>query len=249
VPIDRDRIRSDVTLELDDQAISMNEFGKAVDHFLGLVKDVSRVTAPAKDPSAWNVDIYEGSAGLGLRPVVGAYSFDEVHRISATVIDGLKQIANGIRPPSFTDRAVEHSKALANLVNQSQEPMAVRVWAGRDNVVPLSKEVAKKAQWLLTPAYEDEGSVEGVLKNAFGHDKHELVIFDTLSDQGIRCFVDEDLLRDAGRFWFKRVEVLGKVRYRPNGQPVSVRATNIIPFPEPSEIPTLEEMRDLLKGA
>jgi len=227
----------------------MNEFGKAVDHFLGLVKDVSRVTAPAKDPSAWNVDIYEGSAGLGVRPVSGAYSFDEVQRITSTVIDGLRNIANGIRPPSFTDAAVNHSKALANLVNRLQEPMTVRVWRGRDDIVPLSKEVAQKAEHLLAPAYEDEGSVDGVLEKANGHDRREFVIFDTLTNRGITCSVDEELLHHAVRFFFKRVEVLGKVRYRNDGQPISVRATNIIPFPEPDQIPTLEEMRDLLKGA
>lgn len=249
MPIDRDRIRSDVTLELDDKTISMTEFGKAVDHFLGLVKDVSRVTAPAKDPTAWNVDIYEGSAGLGVRPISGIFSFEEVHRISTTVLDGLKQIADGIRPASFTDRAVEHSKALANLVNQKQEPMAVRVWGGRDNIVPLSREVAQKAENLLAPAYEDEGSVDGVLEKANGHDRREFVIFDTLTNRGITCSVDENLLHEAVRFFFKRVEVLGKVRYRKDGQPVSVRATNIIPFPEPDEIPTLEQVRDLLKGA
>lgn len=249
MPIDREMIHSDVTLELDDPAISMTEFGKAVDHFLGLVKDVSRVTAPAKDPTAWNVDVYGGSAGLGVRPILGAYSFDEVQRISATVIDGLKQIAQGIKPPTFTDRAIEHSKALATLVNQKAEPLAVRIWQGRDKVISLTREVAVKAESLVAPAYEDEGSIDGRLEKANGHERREFVIFDTLTNRGITCSVDDKLFHDSVRFFFKRVEVLGKVRYRTDGQPVSVRATNIIPFPEADEIPSLDEMRELLKGA
>ncbi|HET6274342.1 MAG TPA: hypothetical protein VFE16_00220 [Candidatus Cybelea sp.] len=249
MPIHKDRIRSDVTLELDDPSIAMNEFGKAVDHFLGLVKDISRVTAPAKDPSAWDIEIYEGSAGIGLRHVSGAYSFDEVQRISATFVDGIRTIASGVRPPSFTDAAVNHSRALASLVNRRQEQMAVRIWVGSENVVSLNKEVAVKAERLLAPAYEDDGSVDGVLEKANGHDRREFVVFDTLTNRGITCSVDEALMHEAVRYFFKRVEVLGKVRYRTDGQPVSVRATNIVPFPEPEEIPTLEEMRALLKGA
>jgi hypothetical protein len=97
--------------------------------------------------------------------------------------------------------------------------------------------------------YEDEGSVDGVLEKANGHDRREFVVFDTLTNRSITCSVDEDLLHQAVRFLFKRVEVLGRVRYCKDGQPVSVRATNIIPFPEPDGVPTLEEMRDLLKGA
>ena len=249
MPIDRNQIRSDVTLELDDPTISITEFGRAVDHFLGLVKDVSRVTAPAKDPSAWNVDVYGGSAGLGVRPIAGAYSFDEVQRISATVLDGLKQIADGIKPSAFTDAAVNHSKALANLVNQSQEPMAVRVWSGRDDFVALSKDIAKKAGKLLEAAYEDEGSVDGIIEKMNGHGAHEFVVFDTVTNRGITCYVDDALLHDAVHHFFRRVEVVGRVRYRTDGAPVSVLATNIVPFPEPNEIPTIAELRDLLKGA
>jgi len=40
--------------------------------------------------------------------------------------------------------------------------------------------------------------------------------------------------------------VLGKVRYRRDGMPVSVRAKDIIPFPTKDEIPSLSEMRRLL---
>jgi hypothetical protein len=249
VPIDRNRIRSNVTLELDDNSISITEFGKAVQNFLGLVRDVSEVTAPAKDSSAWDVEIYEGSAGLGVRPVAGVYSFDEVSRISSTVVDGLRQIAAGIKPPLFSDKAVERSRVLSALVNRQREPLTVRVWAGRDDVVPLSKEVADKAEHLLAPVYQDEGSVEGVLQRLDGHTKRELVIFDSVSDRGIKCYVDDTLMRNAGRFWYKRVEVLGTVRYRQDGQPVSVHAKNIIPFPEADEIPTIEEVRELLRGA
>jgi hypothetical protein len=249
VPIDKEQIRSDVTLELDDQAITMTEFGKAVEHFLALIRDVSSVVAPAKDKTSWYIDIYGGSAGLGVRAKSGVYSIDEVHRIREAVLDGLKQITTGFRPAMFTDSALSHSKTLAALVNQRHEPLTIRVWGGRENVVALSREVATKANSLLAPAYEDDGSVEGVLKRADGHDKRELAIFDTITDRGIRCFVDDELLREAGRFWFKRVEVLGKVRYRSDGQPVSVHARDIIPFPEPEDIPTIEEMRDLLKGA
>lgn len=249
MPIDARIIHSDLTLELDDQAITMTEFRKAVDHFLGLIKEISGVTAPAKDPASWYVDVYSGSVGLGVRAKTDVYSLEEMNAIRDAVLKGLHEIEKGYRPATFSDRAVEHSKQLATLVNQKNEPLSVRVWSGNRSKVSLSRETAEKATSLLSPVYEDEGSVDGTLEKLNGHGAREFVIFDTVTDRGIICYVDDALLREAPRYFFKRVEVLGKVRYRHDGQPVSIHATEIIPFPDADEIPTLEQMRDLLKGA
>lgn len=249
MPIDSRIIHSDVTLELDDQAITITEFGKAVEHFLGLIREVSRTTAPAKDPSSWFVDVYGGSVGLGVRAKSDVYSLEEMNLIRNAVLNGLYEIEQGYRPAVFSDKAVDHSKQLATLVNQKNEPLAVRVWSGKDRTVSLSRETAVKAESLLSPVYEDEGSVDGTLEKVNAHGAREFVVFDTVTGRAITCHIDDSLLHDALLNFLKRVEVLGRVRYRRDGQPVSIHATEIIPFPSAEEVPSIEQLRDLLKGA
>jgi hypothetical protein len=249
VPIDPKKITSDVTLELDEQAVSVTAFAKALDHFIGLVKEVSISAAPTKDPSAWLVDVYPGSVGIGLRAQSGAFSYEEISVIRSALLAGVRDLDAGHRPRMFSDRAIEHSKALATIQNKRAQPLTVRIWSGQSEAIPVSREIVRSAETLLAPSYEQEGTVDGRLERVSAHDKYEFVIYDTVTDRGITCYVDEPLLDQALLAFRKRVEVTGTIKYRSDGQPVSVRAREIVRFPDASEIPSLDQIRDLLKGA
>jgi hypothetical protein len=249
VPIDPNSITSDMTLEIDDQSVTMNEFATAVDHFLGLVKEVSKTTAPGKNPAAWFVDVYRSSVGIGVRAESNVFSADEIATIRTTVTAGLRELERGKRPANLSDRAIEHSKALASLRNG--KTATVRVWHGQTDPVTISSQVRLTAETIMAPTYEEDSSVEGFLERLNAHDKNEFVIYDTLTKRGITCYVDAtslDALATSGVLR-KRVEVIGRVRYREDGQPVSVRVHSIVPFPDAADIPDLNEMRELLKGA
>ena len=67
-----------------------------------------------------------------------------------------------------------------------------------------------------------------------------------MDQRAIKCEIDEVLMEKALRSWRKRVEVVGVVRYRNDGLAVSVKASDIIPFPNYGDIPSLKQLRDLL---
>lgn len=246
--INAEDITTAITLELDREEIPLDQFKTAVEEFFGLVKEVAKESAPRKNSSAWLVKVYPGSAGIGVVGKPGAFTGDEIALIRTTVMDGLRQLEQGHRHPMFTDKAIGHSKKLSSLFTGKKVPAVVRIWGDHDTPFDLTKSIATTASQILEAAYEEDGSVEGVLEKLNGHGQFEFVIYDLMDNRPITCEVRQDRIKDAWAAWLRRVEVIGKVRYRKDGLPVSVKAEEIIPFPAKEDIPDLDTMRSLLRG-
>lgn len=246
--IDSKEITSDITLELDEDVISIADFGKAFDNFVGLVKEVTKEVAPNRNNQAWSIKVYPGSAGIGVSSMTGEFNIDELRSIRVAIVDGLKTLARGIRPIQFTDKAIEYSRNLASLFKGTKVQPNVRIWSQQDESVQVDRAIAVYAGDMLNAAYEEDGTVEGVLEKLDAHGKMQFVIYDVIDDRSIKCEVDEKQLSEAWSSFRKRVEVVGSVRYRKDGMPVSIKASRIIPFPDSSQIPTLQQMRTLLAG-
>lgn len=101
---------------------------------------------------------------------------------------------------------------------------------------------------LLSPAYEEDSSVEGMLQNINSHNGLKFVVFDVIDEHPVSCEIPDNKLQIAIANFNKRVEVMGSVRYRKDGVPVSIKVSKIITFPESKDIPSIERMRLLLNG-
>lgn len=122
----------------------------------------------------------------------------------------------------------------------------IRVWSQNKTSKPITSEVSAGAEKLLEPIYEDDGSIEGTLEVVSGHGTLRVVVYDSVDSRPIKCELSGSDIQTAIQSFMHRVEVYGKVRYRRDGVPVSVKVERIIPFPSPEEIPTIEEMRGIL---
>jgi hypothetical protein len=241
------QIDAAITLELDEDEITVGEFTSALDHFLGLVREVSK-SIDSTASRDWLVKVYEGSAGIGLYSRPGQSSAG-LNVVRAAVLDGMNALAEGRRPERYNDKAIEHARNISKVFEKRRRPVtSVRIWSGKERAVPVKKEVAIEAAKLLDPVYEDYGSVEGILEVVSAHEKLECTIYDTIGNRAIKCDLVEDRIEDAVAAFRKRVEVFGRVHYRKDGMAVRVLADKIVKFPAPSEIPTLQEMRGILRG-
>ncbi len=244
--INVDQITTDITLELDEEVISIADFQKGTDNFLGLVKELSKqVAGNNADSGEWLVKVYSGSAAVGVMPCAQNLNADKVREI---MISGIRSLANGIRPGEFSDKAVECAKSLASLFKKSSVEPNVRIWSKKEESVHVVRKVAIEAENILAPAYEEQGAVEGILERVDAHGKLQFVIYDVIDDRAVKCEVNESQLQQALENFKKRVEVVGTVKFRKDGMPVSIKASRIINFPSKSEIPTLAQMRVLLAG-
>lgn len=244
--IDSKKIKTDITLELDEDEITVAEFSSAFDNFVGLVREVSKCL-DADAPREWLVKVYPGSAGIGLYPKPGQ-SAGTLHAVRAAVLDGMDALANGKRPAKFTDKAINHAKSISKIFEKRQRPTSsVRLWSGNSKSIAVKRQVATEASKLLDPVFEDFGSVEGRLEVVTAHGKLECTIFDPLGQRAIKCDLAEDLIADAVESFRKRVEVFGRVHYRKDGLAVRVIATRIVRFPDPDGIPSVREMRGIMR--
>jgi len=244
--IDSRNIDTDITLELDEDEITVSEFSTALEHFLGLVREVSKAVAPRRKP-VWLVKIYPGSAGIGFYPKAGGFGADELALVRNAVLSGIEILDQGKRPAHYTDRAIEHARAITNAFKSRQRPARLRIWDRNEKAAPLKPAILDTAAHILEAHYEDEGSVEGTLEVLSGHGKFEVQVYDPLDGRAIKCELDQAYLRIALDAFMKRVEVFGKVRYRRDGMPVSVRVERIEVFPGRDEIPLLEDVKGVLR--
>jgi len=240
-------IDSEITLELDEDEISVGEFTSALDHFLGLVREVSK--AVDGDASRdWLVKVYPGSIGVGLSTKPGQ-SASQLQVVRTAVLDGLAALEEGHRPAKFTDKAIEHARSISKVFEKRNRPnSSVRLWSGNSRSIAVKKNVAVEASKLLDPVFEDFGSVEGRLDVVSAHGRLECTVYDSLDQRAIKCEIGELLVADAVASFRKRVEVFGRVHYRKDGLAVRVIAHRIEKFPDLHEIPSVEEMRGILRN-
>lgn len=245
--INANKIDTEITLELDEAEITVGEFTSAFDHFIGLVREVSKCI-DADAPKEWLVKVYPGSVGVGLYPKPGQSSAS-LHAVRSAILDGIDALSDGRRPYKFNDKAINHARSISKVFEKRNRPVSsIRLWSGNQRSVAVKKQVAIEAAKLLDPVYEDFGSVEGVLEVVSAHERLECTIYDSLGDRAIKCDLAERLIPDAVAAFRKRVEVFGRVHYRKDGIAVRVIAEKLIKFPSAQEIPTIEEMRGILRG-
>lgn len=246
--IDPRQIDTDLTLELDEDEITATELTGALEHFIGLVKEVARsVTTRNKHKRGeWLIKVYPGSAGFGLYGKPGVFAASEIDAIRMGVLSGVSSLESGERPHHYSDKAIEHARDLSKVFAKHPKPNPVRLWAKNHQSVPVRPAVGETASKILDPVFEDLGSVEGTLEVASGHNKFELQVFDPINGRSVRCEMpNEQATTEALKSFMKRVEVVGKVRYRKDGVAVSVRVEKVIPMP--GERPDLKVVRGILK--
>ncbi len=246
--IDKSKVVTDITLELGEDEISLTDFSKAVDSFVGLIKEVSKSVSPKKNAAGWTVQVYPGSAGIGLS---GANTFTatEVNAIRSAVLGGIDKLEHGIRSEWFSDKAIEHSRTLAGLFKKKSVQPSITILGGMNESKAITRNISIKAGEILDPAYSEDGAIDGVLEKLSAHGGFNFVVYDPVDDRAIQCEVNETLLDKAWKSWRKRVEVTGNVKYRRDGLAVSVRATDIFPFPDKENIPTLDQLRSIFAAS
>jgi len=245
--IDSRNLDTDITLELDEEDITISEFTSALEHFIGLVKEVAKRVSP-KQKHQWIVKVYSGSAGIGLSGKGGTIAQSDLSVIRQSILDGISALENGERHHHFSDKAIEHAMGLNHSFAKRQRPARIRVWSQNETSKPITNAVSEGAAKLLEPVYEDDGSVEGTLEVVSGHGTLRVVVYDPVDSRPIKCDISDRDIQTAIQSFMRRVEVYGKVRYRRDGAPVSVRVEKIITFPSKEEIPTLDEMRGILRS-
>lgn len=241
-----DDIPTDLTLEVGEN-LSPDRFMAAARAFFGYVDAIADGLGSETDKVKWVVRVREGSHLIGVDPVAVS-SPAAVAAIYGAAEKGLGQIATGdIEKSGLTEGAMKHLRVLSEMTDGSHgKPVPVKIWV-RKKPVTVVPELAHVIREDTKAAYNDYGTLEGRLRAIADQGSVQLQLRDELLGITLKAYVSEDLLPVAFSNFRKRVEVAGLIHYRRNGVPISIEVSQIDPLPEDSELPSLDDVRGLLR--
>jgi hypothetical protein len=240
-------IDAELTLEIDGSDITPEKFLRGVRAFFGTLDAVTKEVGKEPEPVHWVVQVKAGSNLVGVR-ATGNAPPAIVDRVLGLVRAGIETLEDRSEAPEgFPILAVRHLRDLGNLAGTDErDDTRVRVWARRDLVAVTHRAVAHAAD-LLREIVDDYGSVEGRLLVTSARGTLHFEIDEPVWEQRIRCYIEENLLEEALASFRRRVEVYGRIKFRRDGAPVSIRVDKIVPFPERHELPDFLSVRGLLQ--
>jgi hypothetical protein len=246
-----------MTLELDGADVTPERFQRAIRAFFGMVGEVTKSVCEGKPRVEWRVQVKKGSNLIGMSPVPG-FRPETVGLIASTVREGLASLdADGLSPPPhfnspplhFNDAALRHVHELADIViAKTPQDFSIRLWTKKQSL-PVTDRLAASSTLLLTGQVEDYGSIDGRLQTLSERGALRFVIYETLSDRGVPCFIEPEQWDAAMSGFRKRVEVYGLIKYRLDGVPVSIKVDEIVHFPAREDVPDFNEVHGILRAA
>ncbi len=152
-----------------------------------------------------------------------------------------------VRAGSASVNAIPHyEESVAPQAGKDITAVKIRSMSEKASVTP---QMVVAADALITGQRQSYGSVEGKLQTITERGGFRFVVYDSLYDHRVDCFIDEELMNRAVASFGKRVRVSGLVQYDHFGDPVSIKVDELYVFRPNKELPSVHEMRGILKGA
>jgi len=240
-----DQIPSDLTLDIGDD-LAPAEFVAAVRNFFGYVQEIAEAQGGEAAAIRWSVKVKEGSTLVGLVPSRDAPK-SGLSMIYEKARSGAERLARGeIGGAGLSEKALGHIRALSDLSEKSVSGRGVNLWV-RGAPVHLGGEIAKAIKGSLERDYHDFGTLEGRLEAIQdANDGLKIRIKDLLYPKPIPCVVPERMIETVFKSFRKRVEIEGRIHYRPNGTPIGIEASRLEALPEDDDLPSAGDVRGIL---
>ena len=241
-------VRDNITLDFDGPVVTPEMFRRIVSAFVELLISVTDKAAEGGKKTTWDMAVSAGSRLLVARPVADAATRATTARVIKAIPEGLRQIEKVtlVPPKYFDNRALHAAREIAALSDGKLSYVKVQTKSGP---ITMSRQALRTLDSLLHGQHQALGSVEGKLQTITERGTLQFVVFDSLYDKGVNCFIDEDLVHEAVSAFGKRVIVTGMVQYEQGGRPVSIRVDEIRVLKEPAELPPIKTLRGIFKKA
>lgn len=236
-----------LTLAMLGPEVTADRFAKGVSEFLSLIKSVAKSVTGRRDGVEWLVDVEPGSLCVVYSPRPLRASPTDIPRVLDTVEAGVVAVeGRSAPPPNFPEEAVRSAGALAGILDGKQLDRIVVRRDGRSHRISL--ETVAHVDSLQGVQYRDWGTVEGRLQTISERARMLFMVYDDLTDRPTRCYFQDDMLDDVMQGFGHRVSVSGMIRYRGDGEPVSIDAEEFEIFPSEDLLPAAREVRGILRG-
>lgn len=236
-----------LTLKLDGQHITADRFVKALTSFVALINEVSEAVTNERGAFRWIVSVESGSAVVHFRP--------ESYRADATFVplsmkainDGLEVLENRPERPRFwSDTALRKAKDLSDVLDPNSGALDhVSVKSGQKTKV-VTRKIGAHVDALIGSDYKSLGTIEGRLRAITEAGGVHFVVQDPITHNNVRCYFEEDSVEETMKAFRRRVAVYGEIRYRKDGEPVSISVQEFRVLRESSELPKARDVKGIL---
>lgn len=235
-----------LTLKIDGQHITAEKFLKAVSSFVALINDVADNVSQEKAAFKWLVSVESGSAIVHFRP--------ESHRAEKkfmpvavkAVREGLRTIEkHAQRPRYWSDNALRKAKDLAEVLDSTTGALDHVSVKSAAFVQQITRNTSAHVDSLIGAEYKSLGTIEGRLRTVTESGGVHFVVQDAMTHNSVRCYVNEDDIDDYMKAFRRRVAVYGEIRYRKDGQPVSIAVHDFRVLRELHDLPKASDVRGI----
>ena len=241
--------KNTITLRLEGEKISADKFRRAVVNFYALVNEVESEKIGKKKPIRWIVSVREGSIILESTPEPIDISEEEVENFVNFFGEGIETLEKSAeRPEHFSNRALDLVHEISSIPDpQNIDFGRIQIFTNgkRHDITSYSK---ANIDSILGYKVKDFGSVEGKLETISGRKGLKFFVFDSLTDERIRCDIEKELLDEAIEAFEQRVYVYGLIAYDSAGRPKRIKVEEIKVLPKEEDLPSIDEVGGILGG-
>lgn len=213
-----------VTLALQGETVSLNEFADAVTRFAKLVAELSR---EARAPGlGWEIDELDvGSAITTARAAsLNGYKPEQVEQVVKSFLEVGRALQEHQTIP-FPESIRREAEGISAIL-KTRTIEAIRFETAEDEaIVREYPPPTKKAEPVVRGAY---GAVTGRIQTLSSRSRLRFTLYDRLHDRPVSCYLSEgqeDRIRDA---WDKYATVQGWVSRDTEGRPTAIRRITVI---------------------
>ena len=213
-------MKNTVSLKLNGD-VTLSDFAKVMNHFTALIDEL---TSDVGEQAEIEWEIAKLESGSAMAVVVGKshneFAVDKV--VQAYEVIGRSITEN--KPIPYSERIAHEARSITNVLNGKIKSVEMRT---DDYETLIDSSVVEQAT-------EEErgysfGTVTGWVETLSKRGKMRFVLYDTIFDRAVTCYLakdQENLMLDA---WDKKIAVAGKVYREPDtGRPYQVRDVNYI---------------------
>ena len=195
--------------------VPLAEFSKAMGHLSALIEELTKDVS-GKVEIEWEIARLEGGSATA---VIAGRSYDET--AVEKVVQAYEVIGEAIEkdePIPYSTSIADEARAITQILNGKITSIEMST---EDFGVSIEKSLEIEGEYDKEYSY---GTVTGTVETLSKHGRLRFVLYDSLFNRAVICYLNQDqhsLMLDA---WDKRVTVAGKVfRDHVTGRPIEIR--------------------------
>lgn len=241
-----------IILNIDGPSVTAGAFMKGVTSFFKMISEVADEITKKRHSLTIRVSVKSGSNLVLAEPLSKTKRNPvDLSLLRSSIKEGISSLeqVTSSRPSFFTDEALEYARDLASLKSSGITTIEVRV-SGKS--LAISSKAVASVDDILGSKHEAMGSIEGRVEILDGRNGVRCAIRNESTNQQVMCFASpdspelEDLLITSFR---KRASVYGLIKYRKDGTAISIQVDRLEIFPNPTDLPSLDQLQGFMREA